>query len=473
MPILLGLIVPLYGQIQLEQLIIEEDVDQRPNGRGGAVVEAPHENDHGTGTVLKEDRLTFINDDTLQGSLHSILGGESITWVSPAAKAPIEFSPETVLSVKLKGPFATNEISSLPSIRLTNGDTYRGKIVKMDAENLILETPYAGEIQLKTPMVDSISPTSETGSVYEGPKSIEEWEVDNNGNNQESWTYSKEALYYKGNSNASVGLDLEGLPDMARIEFEVAWKGNLQLYTLLWADKTKNSRNNYTIMMQHSYIRAYRYSNDQGQLDLGNAQMNEMRTWDKAKIQFFLNRKEKEIYLFMNGQLVKKWVDAQQENEITGNALQFRASGNTTTRIKGITVRVWDGKLESKKSGEMGELDILLLKNGDSFSGTLLGIESDVVNFKTDFAELPIPIKRISDINRGKTNRAEPRKRSGDVVLTFPTDEKVTLDLAKWSQGQIQGSSETTGDVTIQTRFISQIQFNPYDEKIAEKSSDW
>jgi len=459
----------LPAQIQLQGLVVEEPITTPI--AGDTVVEAPEGNDHGQKKPGADaDMMTFLNADVLQGDLQTI-GDEGVTWSHPDVKDPILFASSNVREVKLKGPFPGQDLGALTRVSLTNGDDYRGKILSMDEKSLLLETPYGGRISLASAMIESFSPSAESRSLYQGPNGMDDYIISQN-HGQSGWEYKKNALYYKGNTNEMLGLPLKDFPDMASIEFEMEWRGNLQFYMMFWAQDAKNQNENYTIMLQSHYIRCYRQSNQHGRNELGNANLNNMRGLGKSEVRLLLNRSEKEIYLFMNGEMVKKWTD-QFDGDITGNAFAFRALGNSPMKLQNMLIREWDGKLDDGGRGEAGEQDILLLTNGDSFSGKALSIEENVLRFQTDFAELPIPINRVNTLSFAQTTRAEPRRRATDVRVFFPNEERITLSLQRWEEGKLTGSSETTGDVALENRFVSRVVMNPYDERNVASEDDW
>ncbi|GEM_PF-886167 len=461
----------LYGQIQLEGLVIEEPADEN-SAQAEPVVEAPKGHDHGQrkpGAVA--DRLTFLNGDTLHGTLKTI-GEEGVTWGHTDVKDSILFGPSNVREVKLKGPFPEQELGALTRVSLTNGDDYRGKVLSMDSETLMLDTPYGGRISLASAMIQSLSPTAESRSLYQGPNGMDDFIISQNHGNM-GWEYKNNSLYYKGNTNEMLGLPLPNFPDMASIEFDIEWRGNLQFYMMFWAQDPKNQNECYTIMLQSHYIRCYRQSNKHGRNELGNANLNHRRhNLGKSSLRLLLNREEKEMYLFMNGEMIKKWTD-QFDGKVSGDAFAFRALGNSPMKLNNMVIREWDGKIETERQGEAGANDMLLLTNGDTFSGKVIGIQDNVLRFETDFAELPIPINRVNTLTFAQATRAEPRRRATDVRVYFPNEERITLSLQRWAEGNMTGRSETTGDVALESRFVSRVVMNPYDERNKDQEDEW
>lgn len=460
----------LPAQIQLQDLVVEAE-EAADAALDDERIEGPRGGDHGTPPAPVSETLTFLNGDFLTGELISADAAGGVTWRHPHAKDPIRFGLEALQEVALKGPFPTRELEGLSRVRLSNGDEYRGRILSMDRETLRLESPYAGEISLAVPMIVSLQPRATASGIYEGPNNREEWTSSRGGKNTQ-WKFLKNALYYDGSSNESLGREIEDLPDQAEIAFDLAWRGNVQFYVMLWADDPKKVKDHYQIMLQHGYVRCYRHSNDHGRNDLGNTQFRSLRSLADARVRLLLNREAKEITLLINGELVKKWTD-HFDGEISGDSLVFRSQGNTPMKIENLVVRQWDGSLDEENGKSAGERDLLVLGNGDLFSGQVVDIVNEVMRFKTDFAELPVPLDRIAALELAMEERAEPRRRAEDVQLVFPTEERITLALNSWKNGRFQGRSETTGDINLETRFVSQLILNPYDERRDSDDEAW
>ena len=442
------------------------------SAEGSKRLEEPEGQDPGAARETAFDHLSFLNGDALSGELVSADAEEGLAWAHPHVEEPIRFELAPLREVRFTGSFPDDALEGLARVRISNGDAYRGKILRMDEDSLLLDTPYAGEIEIAVPMIVSLHPQAPTPEVYSGPINLEEWTASRDAEST-GWALRKKAFYYEGSSGESLGKRFEDLPDRAEIALDLAWRGNLQLYINLWADGLKNNNENYSVMLQRGYVRCYRNSRQHGRQDLGNTQVLSLQTTSEARIRLFLNREEKEVALMINGELVKKWVD-YFEGEISGDVLQFQASGNIPLKIENLVIRKWDGSFgkEQKETAAAGR-DLLILGNGDLFSGEVLSIADDTLRFKTDFAELPIPLDRIVEAKLAMAHRAEPRRLAGDVRLVFPSGERVTLKLASWKEGSFRGRSETTGEITLHTRFVSGLILNLYDERSETDEKAW
>lgn len=460
--------LPLVAQLEIH---IMENVQMGPVEEVSAV-EAPQSADHSQPERgLESDQLHFLNGDRLFGSMQSVDADAGLAWSHPDVEADIIFGLDNVANVLFKNEGKGGEdLRSFPKVVLTNGDEYRGTIAGMDGVELVLESPMAGRIRIQSPMIESIRPFETSTGIYEGPNSQEEWETNRSGNDR--WTY-KDGAMYAGNHNQVMGRHLGDLPDFIRIDFRLEWKGNVNFHVGFWGQDPKNTNQNcYTIAIQNGYIRAYRNYNDVGRTDLGNAQVQTLTRVSGITVSLLLDRPGKEILFFVDDELVSRWNDSF-EGEINGNALILGAMGNTPTKVSNISVREWDGEFKTNTGEKPQPLDQLMTLNGDSFMGTLEKIEEDTLHFKNDFASFQVPMERVSEIRFSRENRQVPRLRNGDVKLMFANQEQITLRLKQVKDGSFTGDSETTGEIRVDARYLSQLQFNPYDERHQAEEESW
>jgi hypothetical protein len=459
---------PLAAQLAVE---IIEDVRVGPE-QTKAEVEAPETRDHSQPRVgLESDQLHFLNRDRIQGSLQSVDVEEGLTWAHPDAKSNIVFALDSIGQVLFKGEGKGNEdLRNYPRIVLTNGDQYRGRIVGMNVDQLVLDTPMAGRIELATAMIESIRPRSVSTAIYEGPTSQDEWEFNRSGSDR--WTYRDGAMY-AGNHNQVMGKHLDEFPDFVRLEFRLEWKGNVNFQVGFWGQDPKNtSQNCYTVSIQSGIIRASRNYSAVGRTNIGTSQLQTLSQVSEIDVTLLLNRPAKEILLFVGDEMVSRWND-NFDGEIVGNAINFGGMGNTPTKLSRISVREWDGEFV-KDTGESPQpMDRLLTVNGDSFMGTLEKIEADVLHFANDFASFQVPMDRVSEIGFSKENREIPRLQQGDVKIEFGNKEQITLRLHHLKRGELTGDSEASGEIKLNADYLSRLQFNPYDERHQEEEHTW
>jgi hypothetical protein len=471
LPFVLIMAFRLSAQLEIEMV---EKIQVDPP-QGGTEVAAPEAGDHSVPLLNKgreQDLLNFLNKDRLSGHLIR-MDAEGLLWKHPDAAAEVLYGLDNLKMIEFKTTEGQKEdLTRLPRIELTNGDRYRGRIVRMDPQQLVIASPLGGELSIRSDMVKSIRPVVTSSAIYEGPNAIEEWEINNNNNNDGGWEVKNQALYCNGH-NMIAGLKLEELTDMSSVEFEMEFRGNVNLQFAFWAKDPKNVHQNaYIVNLQNGYVRGYRNFDKIGRNELGNLQPRADLNDGKLKVKLLLNREKKEILMLFEENLVARWTDTF-EGKIKGNALVFASMSNTPIKISNISVRAWDGEFDLDNGDKPAAQDQLITANGDIFAGQLEKIESDVLYFKNDFAVFQVPVERISEITMSQATRSVPRLQAGDTEIYFPGGERITLKLSSLDGQKFTGNSEATGDVTLWRKYFSEMKMNPYDDRHKEEEDIW
>ena len=136
-------------------------------------------------------------------------------------------------------------------------------------------------------------------------------------------------------------------------------------------------------------------------------------------------------------------------------------SSNSVT-INNISVSEWSGSLPNEKNITLdnGKEDFILFVNEDSVSGNLLGIQEGNITFKTSFAELPIPLKNISQINLARPNeKLNVSKGSVRAVLKGNTGSLTGL-ISDWRNGKITLTSPFFEKASFDDQAFERIEFN-------------
>ncbi|MBT7166048.1 MAG: hypothetical protein HN904_24920 [Victivallales bacterium] len=419
---------------------------------------------------LKPDRLEFLNGDALSGTLES-LSPEELVWQHGDVEGSVHFAAKNVMGVDLRTAPPLRAVADQVTLGLTNGDTLRGKIVSMDATTMLLDTVYAGRLTLKSQMLASMRPSKPVASVYySGPNSLEEW---TKGNSKEAWEFRKGALYAKQN-NGSLGRDVK-LPDRARIEFDLAWKGQVYLTMGLFASKFDTYHGpGYQLGIQGNYVSLNRRSKNSSN-GLGGHHAPVLAGKRKARVSVCVDRKGKTVAILMDGTLIRQWADPVGLED-AGTGLVFYTNRNQH-RIRNIQVLPWDGKIstggnEEEEENSGAKEDQIQFANGDKVTGELLAIKDGEMTVKSPYAELKIPLARVALVLFREDNRERARRNAGDVQGIFREGGSVTIGLAGVQDGVLKGESENFGKAEFKIGGFGRLQTNIYDERQGAKNDD-
>jgi hypothetical protein len=420
-----------------------------------------------------EDTLGFLNKDKLHGNLLAVTpGGYGLKWKHGNVDKTIGFGLASVANVKLAPRKLTKGVSS-SAIYLTNGDMLPGNIVSLDGEKLVLDPWYAGTLSVNRLMVKSISPnTGLLGLVYEGPNNLTEWTTPQPSGIPGSWKFKNGALL--ASQNQLIGRDIEGMPDMADIQFDVGWRAYPAFSFMFYADSTQEPRcNGYVFQVSGSTIYLQRCFRDSGLQSVGESYNYQPLTsgGKQARFNLLVDKKKKSIVLCIGGHVVKQWTDSTVLAS-QGKAISFRAGNNGDLKISRIRIGVWDGKAPDAKVADASRTtkeDLIRFVNSDKVSGQLKSIADGNAKFETSYATLDIPLVRVVEIVSASENSERARKNNEDIRSFFFDKGQVTLQLTQIEKDDIKGKSENFGEISMPLGAMQLLEFNIYEDRQAEE----
>ncbi|MCK5851107.1 MAG: hypothetical protein KAH23_09350 [Kiritimatiellae bacterium] len=419
------------------------------------------------------DVLQFMNRDKFHGTLLAAdPGAYGLRWKHESVKNPIDFTLTAISQIK----FAKKQTIDLgkqdSTIQLTNDDILTGKIISLNNEQLILDTWYAGKINVKRTMIKEINPRSGSdGIIYEGPSSMTEWQIqkyNENGQQKPGWIFKNNSLY--ANYSSAIGKDIDTLPDLVSIKFKAAWRGYPSLYFAFFTDNLKQyySSNCYLLQINNSSIYLQRYTKTNGSRNLGNINYQKFRTHPPRSSIFnmLVNKKKRTFALLIDGTLVKQWTDSNDFAGL-GSGILFQPQQKRSLKLSDIKISVWDGEIpDSTKALEELAQDLLRFTNNDKVSGTLSEISDENVKFKTTYADLSVPLHKVTQILMSTKNAARARPNPNDIRANFTTKGVITLQITKVAGGKITGNSENFGIISMPIDAFSSLDFNIHEEKV-------
>lgn len=456
---MLGVLV-LFAQAGQAEITITDPAPPPPRatGPGTTVVAVP------TAPVssgVDSDVVKFRNGDILHGAVLGATPAGGLRWRRSDVKEPVVFNLENVGDV-LVAPRAKVTAAHRTIVELTNGDALAGDLTTLDDKALTLKTWYAGTVAIKRSMLQRVAFVSELAeATYSGPNSFEEWKGDGNRN---AWTFKKGALY--GVGGGGIGRDVK-LPDVANIEFDLAWRGQLYCNVGFGFDDARQIYQSGGYMVQMSYTSIYlqRYRPNQGNSNMGNnVEMQELQRKTKMHVSIRVNKPKKLIALFVDGNLVKQWNESDDWTA-KGTGLVFLSQGQGQLRVSGISVTSWDGRLESDAGASAKEADLLRLNNGDKVSGMVKSIANGQVALVASFAEINVPQERIVTIEFASAKSERSRRNGADIQAFFPDGRRATFALDKLDEQNLTGLSETCGRITAALGAFRRVRFNIYEKR--------
>jgi hypothetical protein len=413
------------------------------------------------------DALEFFNKDVLHGQFVRATPDTGLVWQHPDAAEEITFDLKNVRSVKLIQKL-DEERDDLHKIRLVNGNVVSGQIIGLSADDLTIQTWYAGMITIKRSMIAGIALRGESAPAsYAGPNSLDEWEVPAG-----DWRFENNVLYGLGNG-LLLGKKLS-LPEMARIDVEIAWRGNLNINLGLLADNAnvQSCQRMVGLNLNRHYISFYSKVPNRHH-GHGNAQVQELMQKNHAKFTFCLDRKEKIMVLFVDDIMAKEWRH-NVECEDAESFLALNANPGGGIALRRIRISEWDGKrgLEDIAREPEQEKDLVVFQNADQVSGLIEAIADGQMKLATAFATMDVPLQRVQKIEMKTAGRAAANAVTGDIQVKLTNDDSITLQLTKCDETGLIGNNQAIGEVTVSQEAIKELLFRVADERHQRKNRD-
>lgn len=448
------------------------------SGTTGAIDVPPPESgaQAGQGASGGQDVLLFMNKDKLHGRLLAVSPDKfGLQWQHPEVKKAIEMSLDGISEIGLSSRSASARRAHAATVRLTNDDILNGDIVSLDGDKLIMDTWYAGRIEIVRSMLKLVSPNSGSGPVtYEGPKDIKNWKFgSSHSSGSKSWALKNGSLYAL-RSSQTIARNIDSLGDMSSLEFRASWRGYPQFYFAFYTDNLQNYYGNcYMLQVSGSSVYLQRYSKRGNQRNLGNVNVQKFNNSGGSSVfRMLVDKKKKQFTLTIDGTMIKQWTDTAEFAGM-GKGILFRPQTQGGLKISNIRVADWDGKIpQAIGEGGKEEADTIRFANNDKVSGTLGSIKSGVAKFKTAYATLDIPVERIGEIEMSSTGTERARRNKEDVRARFVGGgASITLRLTELADGKLHGISENCGSVEVPVSAFEMLEFNIYKEK-SEKDDD-
>lgn len=460
------------------------------------------------------DLLRFANGDRLEGHFAGLKPGPVVLWKRDDVEQPVEFKSTLLRQSVLRAGRASRPFADLSSVALVNGDRIPGTLVALDANNLTVETAYAGPVVIARRNVGMLAPNPLGGKIlYSGPYSEEGWKVVapseepaalHSGVNAGikpaapdaekagPWTYSSGSYYSRSGTSALIRDP--HMTDRSLVRFQLAWKNRLALALAFHADlkpapeakqdEAKPARpdfngtqnfarmfgNSYVLNLYTNYVILYRCGYDKDgrpsveRIQSGSTNIRLSETGE-AVVELRANRQSGDISLFLNDEFAIQWnesPDGPAGYAGKGGAIGFQVQGpGSPVRISDLVVAEWNGMPDSARSLQTDDQDIVLLTNGtDRFSGEVSGLSGEKLQLKGRYGNFEFPLAEIAEVRFAKKNlakQAEPP--SGQMAVRFHPFGRISGIPTEGDKGSLTLTSPLAGKLTINLDYAVMLDF--------------
>jgi hypothetical protein len=204
-----------------------------------------------------------------------------------------------------------------------------------------------------------------------------------------------------------------------------------------------------------------------------------LRTNEKARIEIKVSLKSGMIALFVDDQIIDAWQDDEMNRDKNGKGFHIIAQTSSPLTISDIEISGWDGYLENvpirindpfmggiQKVPELARREIpegsMLLRNGDTIEGEVLGIVNEEITLKTPFAEVKFPVARLKNIFLSSDSMEEAKLYKTDVRATLSDGSRIVFRLDGVEENSLIGFSQNFGTARFRKDAFKRIEFNLY-----------
>lgn len=426
-------------------------------------------------TNAVKQALLFRNGDVLFGNLESISSDKSVVWKRGDVLQPMEFSATNLLEIQFSSAKKTNlSTTNGCRIKLSNGDSLEGKLLQLDSEKIILETSFAGKMTFPRGVVQMIEPLPpERQPIFTGPTGVDGWTMGKvsavAAGEAGQWKYTNGAFY--ATRAASIARDLK-LPDVARIEFDLAWKGMLQAAIALYTSymqpinlQTKDTEPDfggfYSLQINSFVSTLMPVRKNEPLKYLGQFPVPAFNQKNHVHIKILANKPKRSIAFLVDDVLVKEWIDTE-EFAGSGTGMRFVHQGQGTIKLSNLHIAEWNGKMETKATNlPPFKEDLAKLLNGDKVSGKLESFSSGKLTFLTGAGKLDIPFERVSEVFFAKKTNAAPEKMEPNIRAFFSGGGSVTFRVERWDDKGVVATSPNFGRAIFASETFERAELNP------------
>ena len=412
---------------------------------------------------IKGEHVQLLNGDLFRGKFIGYDPVKGMRWKHPHIDSELLIAPKSVakLAFAMTSP-PTNARRQTCKIKLVNGDSLSGELLRMENGKLVLDTWYAGELTINQNAITSLVPGHTKDKVFfSGPTDKKNW-TQTNGN----WKFQNRS-FSTASSGAMLGRHIDNTPKRAAIDFEIDWASSLSLYVNFRTDKLKSysACNGYCLRLTQTYVYLYRHTFNGAhrgrRLGTSSVRINLNGANRNARVSIRVDEHNRLIALYINDKFISKWVDTGGFAG-KGNGLLF--SSRTTNRIGLSQIRIseWNGNLSGQNKTVSGNAkdDFALFTNDDSISGNLKSISDGQMKIKTSFGELSVPLEKVDVIYMAKENAKATPASTQAAHLSLHRKNTMTIQINEWKDDKVTLQSPVFGKAILEAAAIQSATFN-------------
>lgn len=376
-----------------------------------------------------EDVLVFENGDRLKGKLEMAEENQKVRWRTDEKTKPVEFDLAHVAGVR-GGWSEMPRKGKIDSVaRFRNGDWLAGRFLTLDKDQLVLDTPDAGQLTISRALVRTLY-FSRDGKlpISDGAADDRDWLRGLDLGNQAfgtirqampapnaTWKCFDGAFSLLGVENAEnavtrvggiqIGRQLDSLPALVEVSFDVTGMRNQIIFTAQLFTEQDNSGYFMQLHSQGLYI----YDMSPTVRARGAMMPQQIQFEGKLKpdanqrhVQLLANRDTGQLIVIVDGVVVTHFGGKPgSPPRQLGRGLMLSPQLNLPCSFSNIWVGPWNGRVPGKTPASDDNQDTAILTNGDEAPGSVDIATPNSIKLTSEVGPLDLPLDRVTMIDFG------------------------------------------------------------------------
>lgn len=427
--------------------------------------------------------LVLQNGDQLPG--HLVRLEQELCWLeSPLLVEPAQFSLQEIKELR----YAANEaepdgvkhrarVECHADLRQQHekrgGDVFSGQLRGLNDEVVMLDTAYAGKLQLPRAMVKSIELRETAALLYRGPRRAEEWLAEP----AESWEFSSQS--WNNKASGTLSRDFVTLPPRYRFHFRLQWQQQLNvMLRFALSGKEDEQQSFYALNIDEGTVQMQKEVADaqpgaQGGMMGEPVQLKWFRNRQFADLSVAVDTEAGTICLMAEDEVLQQWTDALGA-PLKGSVWKFcQMNANASDLVVSHCVlEAWDGVQATPRDAVDRRIEVpeprpgeqeLVLSNGDIIVAEVQGVEGEMLRLKTRLTDLVLPVGRLRQIALKSAQHEERLLKKGDVRAWFDNGDSITFRIIAVDEtGRWRGESQNFGEAWFLPQAFTRVEFNIY-----------
>lgn len=423
------------------------------------------------------DEVAFSGDASLSGTIRSINDAGVVELSTTLSPEPIFLKAGAVEKVEFSPP---NDKLDTPSavVELINGDLLPVKIEGLDDKGISVMTMDAGRLVIPRGVVKSLQLGVHSRKVvYSGPKSIDEWT--NDGEGEKNWRFENNALVANGPASVAKNFNT---PSQFIFRFSLKWQGNPN-FQIFFADPLRPKgevSDRYYLQFAGAGMELKRESSKGNRYTtvILSSRTPEQFSESKLDVEIRVDRKTSRLHLFLNGEPEGAGIDpVKGAPEGNGVTLVSNANNGIAQEIRGIEILELDDSRGRHRSEERGDpkTDSMISRDDDRWGGRLTNIRKTedglVFFFKSDFQEAPLELLEsdVSTIFFAKPDDVKPADAPHPFVLRLQANGILHVSSCSFTEVAVSAVHPLLGLLNIQRSGVSTLERQDLNPKEAAK----